>query len=91
MAQKIQAVYGNDVIQVSAKKGEFTLRISDCELKATALILTATNRRDMIDIISQIQDELTQIRWELDGYKGFLDGFDPDPEPEEAKEEGAEE
>lgn len=84
MAKKIQAVYGDDTIQVSAKPGDFTLRISDCELKATALLKTANSRREMIEIIRRIEETLSEIRWELDSYKGFLDGFDP--EPEEAAE-----
>lgn len=80
MAQKIMAIYGDDTIQVSATQGEFTLRISDCEMKSTALLKTANSRREMIGIIRRVEETLSQIRWELDSYKGFLDGFDPEPE-----------
>ena len=88
MVGKLQAAFGNDIIQVSANKGEFTLRISDPELKSSALKKTAHTRQEMAEIIGTMQAALWGIRYELDAALGMFNGFDPD-EPEGGAENDA--
>ena len=78
MVRKLQAAFGDDSIQVSATKGEFTLRISDQELKSSAFKATAHTRQEMSDIIGKMQAKLYGIRYELDTALGMFNGFDPD-------------
>lgn len=88
MVRKLQAAFGDDSIQVSATKGEFTLRISDPELKSSALKKTSHTRQEMADIIVEMQAALWEIRYELDAALGMFNGFDPD-EPEGGAENDA--
>ena len=78
MVRKLQAAFGDDWIQVSATKGEFTLRISDPELKSSALKKTAHTHQEMSDIIGKMQAALYGIRYELDAALGMFNGFDLD-------------
>lgn len=88
MVGKLQAAFGNDNIQVSATKGEFTLRISDPELKSSAFKATAHTREEMAEIIENMRNTLWEIKYELDTALGMFNGFDADPEEPEG---GAEE
>ena len=91
MTKKLGAIFGNDAVEVSASKGVFVLKIGNSEMKAKPLMLAAQTRKEMVVIIKDIQDALSDICWELESYNGFFTGFDPDPVPEETKEEGADE
>ena len=86
MVRKLQAAFGDDSIQVSATKGEFTLRISDQELKSSAFKATAHTREEMAEIIEKMRNTLWEIKYELDTALGMFNGFDAD-EPEGGAEE----
>ena len=88
MVRKLQAAFGDDNIQVSATNGEFTLRISDLELKSSAFKATAHSREEMSKIIENMRETLWNIKYELDGSFGMFNGFDAD-EPEGGAENDA--
>lgn len=91
MAKKLGAIFGNDMVEVSASKGVFVLKIGASEGKTKPLILAAPTRKQMLETIKEIQGTLSDICWELDTYSGFFAGFDPDPEQDGTNKEGADE